>query len=126
MSAKPGPEVKGLILISARLRAEALPGNPNAAGVRAYFGEEASLHDLRSPVNYADQCTLPVMIATAEFENPYLDVYAAELFHRLSAARGRSPRFVQMPRHNHISIVAHFNTGEDILGRETMDFIRTA
>jgi hypothetical protein len=27
-----------------------------------------------------------------------------------------------MRGHNHISVVAHFNTGEDTLGREILDF----
>jgi hypothetical protein len=30
-----------------------------------------------------------------------------------------------MPRHNHISIVAHINTEEDILGSEIRDFLTT-
>ena len=33
------------------------------------------------------------------------------------------PRFVQMSGHNHTSMVAHFNTGEDCLGREILDFL---
>jgi hypothetical protein len=32
---------------------------------------------------------------------------------------------VQVPRHNHTSIVAHFNTGEETLGREILDFFTT-
>jgi hypothetical protein len=68
---------------------------------------------------------LPVFIAVAEYENPYLDVYGAELFYRIAAARGRAPRFMRLPRHNHISIVAHLNTEEDTLGSEIRDFLAT-
>jgi acetyl esterase/lipase len=116
------PAVKGVVLISGRLRADNRPDNPNAAGVRAYFGDDESLYEARSPVTYAAASQLPVFLAIAEFENPLLDVYGAEALHRIAVARGRAPRFLRLPRHNHISIVAHVNTGEDILGREMRDF----
>lgn len=115
--------VVGVILVSARVRADVLPDNPNAGAVRAYFGEVTTQYDARSPVTHADDPDLPVFIAIAEYENPYLDVYGAELLHNLSRVRKRAPRFVRLTRHNHISLVAHFNTEEEILGREILDFI---
>ena len=121
--AKPGPEVAGLVLLSARVRADVRPDNPNANGVRAYWGDDPARYDERSPVTWAGECRLPVMIAIAEHENPYLDVYCAELFHRLSVARKRSPRFLRLARHNHISLVAHFDSGEETLGPEILEFM---
>jgi len=123
--AQGGPRVSGIVLISARLRADALSDDPNAAAVRAYFGDDAARYDELSPVTHAARSVMPVFIAVAEYENPYLDVYSAELFYRIAAARGRAPRFLRLPRHNHMSIVAHFNTTEDILGREIRDFFAT-
>ena len=125
MPVRADPAVKGLVLISGRLRADDRPDNPNAAGVRAYFGDDESLYEARSPVTYAAASQLPVFLAIAEFENPLLDVYGAEALHRIAVARGRAPRFLRLPRHNHISIVAHVNTEEDILGREMRDFFET-
>ena len=119
------PAVKGLVLISGRLRADARPDNPNAAGVRAYFGDDESRYEARSPVTYAAASRLPVFLAIAEYENPLLDVYGAETLHRIAVARGHAPRFLRLPRHNHISIVAHINTEEDTLGREMRDFFAT-
>jgi acetyl esterase/lipase len=115
--------VAGVVLASARARADVLPDNPNAEGVRAYFGADTSLYESRSPVTHADDAELPVFIVIAEFENPYLDVYGAELLHSLSRARKRAPRFLRLTRHNHVSLIAHFNTQEEILGREILDFI---
>jgi hypothetical protein len=40
----------------------------------------------------------------------------------VGAARGQLPRFLQLAGHNHISLVAHFNTGEERLGREILAF----
>lgn len=117
-----GRDVKGLVLISARVKADVLPENPNAAGVRAYFGADESLYEARSPVNHAAASLLPVMIAIAEYENPLLDLYGLELAHRIALARRSAPRFVRLAGHNHISMVAHFNSGEDFLGCEILDF----
>ena len=61
------------MLVSARLRADRLAENPNAAGVAAYYGEDASLDEARSPCMHAAGSELPVMIVVAEFENPLLD-----------------------------------------------------
>jgi acetyl esterase len=123
IAAKPGPGIRGIVLISGRLRVDALPENPNARGVRAYFGDDESLYEKRSPVNYAHLCQHPVMIAIAEFDNPLLDVYGAEFFWRVAAKAGKAPRFLRMARHNHSSMAMHFNTGEEILGREILRFM---
>jgi len=117
-----GHGLAGLVLISGRLRADARPDNPNAAAVKAYFGDDESLYEARSPVTHAAHLDVPVFIAIAEHENPLLDVYGAEFLHRVSAVRGRAPRFMRLPDHNHISIVAHFNSGEETLGPEILAF----
>jgi acetyl esterase/lipase len=121
VAAGPVP-VQALVLISARLRADRRPENPNAEGVAAYHGSDATLDEERSAVNHAARSALPVFVAVAEYENPLLDVYGLEFAHRLASARGRAPRFLQMRGHNHMSIVAHFNTSEEQLGREILAF----
>jgi acetyl esterase/lipase len=117
-----GRDLKGIVLISARLRTDVLAENPNAAGVRAYFGNDESTHEARSPLMYAGASALPVMLAIAEYENPLLDLYGLEAAHRIAVARRKAPRFMRLAGHNHISIVAHFNTVEDTLGSEILDF----
>jgi acetyl esterase/lipase len=119
----PAEGAAGVVLLSGRLRADARPENPNAEGVRAYYGDDGSTYEARSPVTWAQYCPVPVMLAIAEFDNPLLDVYGAEFFWRIAAARGAAPRFVRLRNHNHFSMFAHFNTGEEILGREILDFI---
>ncbi|HTD05051.1 alpha/beta hydrolase [Undibacterium sp.] len=121
--------IAGLILISARLRADVLPGNPNAAGVRAYWGDDSSRYELVSPVTYAARIGMPAMVVVAEFENPYLDAYGAEFFYRIveasnapGAIRHRH-RFMQVLKHNHTSIVAHLDTEDQSLGPALIDFI---
>jgi len=125
MGRAPASNIIGAISISGRLRADARPDNPNAAGVRAYFGENGARYEERSPVTHVHRTPLPFLVAIAEFENPYLDVYGVEFAYRCAAARGRSPDVVRLLGHNHTSMVAHFNTGEEVLGRRILDFMRS-
>lgn len=122
--------VTGAVLISARLAADVLPDNPNAAGVRAYFGTDETRYAARSPLTHAAHVDTPLMVVVAEYENPYLDAYGAAFFERVLQARQRAgdaapkraPRFMQMLRHNHTSVVAHFDSGETLLGDAMLDF----
>ncbi len=118
----PSPAVKGAVFISARLRADQLPDNPNAANVRHYFGDDPATYEARSPVTHAGTRDLPVLVAVAEHENRYIDAYGAEFVQRHALRKGKSPRFLQLNRHNHTSIVAHFDTPEEELGREIIRF----
>lgn len=119
----PPQSVAGLVLISARLFADVDPRNPNAGPVRRYFGDDESRYAERSPLTHATRSTVPVMIAVAQYENRFLDDYGAAFFLALLRHRGAPPRFVQMRGHNHTSIVAHFNSGEETLGREILAFM---
>ncbi|VVE75579.1 alpha/beta hydrolase [Pandoraea sputorum] len=117
------PEVAGAVLISARLRADVLPDNPNAPGVIAYYGDDAARHEANAPMAHVDAMPVPVMTVVAEFENPHLDTYALEFCHRLAKRDAHAPRFIQVHDHNHTSVVAHLDTGDDSLGREILQFL---
>lgn len=117
------PRIAGQVLISARVRADQRPDNPNAAGVRAYFGDDPRQYEARSPITHAEGSAVSTMMVVAEFESPLLDVYALDLFHVMSRSAPPVLRFVRLDRHNHVSIVAHFDTEEEILGREILDFL---
>lgn len=120
------PGVGCAVLVSARLRADLLPMNPNASGVAAYFGDEASLLDARSPVSHVESVKIPVLVANAEFENPLLDLYGLEFALALGRSRGAAPLHVSLMDHNHVSIMAHFNTEEHFLGDQIIAFIERA
>jgi acetyl esterase len=120
---EPCSGVSAVMLLSARLRLECLPDNPNAANVAAYCGSDAVTLERCSPINHVGRCRWPVFIAIAEYENRHLDAYGLEFAVRLASVRGRAPRLVQMQGHNHSSIVAHFNSGEDELGRQILAFL---
>ena len=119
-----GPKVAGSIVVSGRVRADNLATNPNARKVEAYYGTDSSLFEERSALHLAGKDSVPTFIAIAEYENPLLDVYCLELAHRLGAANGKAPRFMQLWGHNHTSIIAHLNTAEDVLGNALVEFVR--
>lgn len=118
-----GPGLAGLIVVSGRMRAEAGPENPNAAKVKAYFGDDEGLLDDRSPVTHVTADSVPTFIAMAQYENPLIDVHCLELGHRLAAAKRRAPPVMWLGGHNHSSIIGHVNTQEDRLGRAILGFI---
>jgi acetyl esterase/lipase len=117
--------VAAAVLISARLRLECRADNPNAKNVAAYCGDDPAMLDRMSAVSHAGHLRYPVLVAFAEFENRHLDTYALEYAHTLSSRHGKAPRVIQVPGHNHTSIVAHFNTGEETLGCEILSFIES-
>jgi acetyl esterase len=118
-----GHGLAGVLVISGRMRADIRPDNPNASRVAAYYGADDTIFDDVSPVSHVNKQSLPTFIACAQFENPLIDVYCFELAHRLGAAKGHAPPFAWLRGHNHTSIIAHFNTAEDTLGRACLDFI---
>lgn len=118
-----GHGLAGLLVISGRVRVDNRSDNPNARRVEEYYGADATTYDDVSPVSHIDRNSLATFIATAEYENPLIDVYCFELAHRLAAATGRAPPFVWMKGHNHTSIISHFNTAEETLGQACCDFI---
>jgi acetyl esterase/lipase len=119
----PHAAVSAAILVSARLRLECLPDNPNAANVAAYCGNDPVTLERCSPVNHVGHCRWPVFIAIAEYENRHLDAYGLEFAARLASVQGQAPRVVQASGHNHNSIISHFNSGEDWLGRQMIAFL---
>ncbi|MBO1114560.1 alpha/beta hydrolase [Bordetella petrii] len=118
----PPINVRCAVLVSARLKADVLPANPNAPGVAAYFGPDPACHGPRSPLAHAARAPLPVLVANAEFENPLLDLYGLEFALALGRARGAAPLHIALPDHNHVSIMAHFNTPEQWLGEQVLAF----
>jgi acetyl esterase/lipase len=105
--------VAAAVLVSARLRADLLLSNPNAAGVQAYFGTDPAALAQNAPTAHAQHWGVPSLIAVAEYENPWLDVYAAEFCHQVGLAQGHIPQMVWVPEHNHTSIVAHLDSETD-------------
>ncbi len=119
-----GPGIAGAVLISGRYRVDYDPTDPNGRNMQAYFGDDVTQYPNRSPINHIrDGARVPVFVVVTEYDNPGLDVRGAELFSALCEHDGTCPRFVRLRGHNHLSEVLAFNTPDEYLGREILDFI---
>ncbi|MBR0858047.1 alpha/beta hydrolase [Bradyrhizobium liaoningense] len=118
------PPLAGMIVVSGRVRIDSLQENPNAAKVELYYGSDQSRYEDYSPVHHVDAGSVATFIAWAEFENPLIDVYCAELAFRLAHAKRKAPPIMWHEGHNHTSAIAHIGTSDDNLGQAIIAFIR--
>lgn len=119
-----GTKLAGMIAVSGRVRIDNLPENPNAGKVEVYYGPDASKFDDYSPVTHVDKDSVPTFVAWAEFENPLIDVYCAELVYRLADAKRKAPPSMFLSGHNHTSSIGQIGTSDDALGQAIVDFVR--
>ena len=119
-----GPGVAGTVLISGRYRLSYDPADPNGKAMQAYFGEDVSAYADRSAITHIkDAASIPVFTVIAEYELAGLDIMGAELLAGLCARDASCPRFTRLQKHNHGSEVFAFNTPDEQLGRETLEFM---
>jgi acetyl esterase/lipase len=120
-----GPGLAGIVLMSGRYHVDPKPDDPSLKRVQAYFGSDTAQYAARSPINHIkNAAALPTFIVIAEYDSPDLDVQGALLFAALCERDRACPRFTRMEQHNHLSMVYQFNTADDALGREIIEFIR--
>jgi acetyl esterase/lipase len=119
-----GPGIRGLIVVSGRVRADNYSDNPNARKVETYYETaDPEKLDALSPVSHVSADSVATFIAWGEYENPLLDMHCAELAFRLGQAKRRAPPLLWLKGHNHTSTIAHMNTAEEALGRAILDFM---
>ena len=101
------------------------PDDPNLTNFQAYFGTDQTRYSAQSPINYVKAAKpMPTFIVISEYDNPDLDTQGALLFGALCERDRACPRFTRMELHNHLSMVYQFNTADDALGRQILEFIR--
>lgn len=119
-----GHGLGGIVLISGRFNVAFDLDDPALDGIRAYWGTDEAKYQSRSPIYWVENSSVPVMLVVAEMDQRNLVGTSGELFAALcDRDGGRCPRFIQLKGHNHLSEVMHFNTSDDLLGREIIDFI---
>jgi acetyl esterase/lipase len=105
-----GPALAGMIVVSGRVRIDNLPENPNAQKVEIYYGTDASKFEDYSPLAHINADSVPTFVAWAEFENPLIDLYCAELVYRLAQAKRKAPPMMYLLGHNHTSSIGQIGT----------------
>jgi acetyl esterase/lipase len=74
-----------------------------AANIRAYFGDDASKYDDRSPLTAVAGSALPVALTVAEFDPQFLALQTTALATELIQRDGRCPPLLWIEDHNHVS-----------------------
>jgi acetyl esterase/lipase len=119
-----GPGVAGIVLMSGRYFFDPHPDDPNLKNFQAYFGADPAAYPRQSPINYVkDAPRIPVFVVVAEYDNPDLDTQGALLLSAFCERDRACPRFLRMEKHNHLSMTFQFNTKDELLGREILEFI---
>lgn len=119
-----GSGVAGIVLMSGRYFFDPHPDDPNLKNFQAYFGSDPSAYPKQSPINYVKEAPrIPVFVVVAEYDNPDLDTQGAMLLSAFCQRDRACPRFLRMEKHNHLSMTFQFNTRDELLGHEILEFI---
>lgn len=120
-----GTGLAGLVLMSGRYLFDPSPDDPNLKNFQAYFGADRSTYPQQSPINHVKTAPkIPTHIVIAEYDNPDLDTQGAMLMAAYCERDRACPRFTRLEKHNHLSMTFQFNTRDDALGREIVEFIQ--
>ena len=120
-----GTGLAGLVLMSGRYMFDPSPDDPNLKNFQAYFGADRSTYPQQSPINHVKTAPkIPTHIVIAEYDNPDLDTQGAMLMAAYCERDRACPRFTRLEKHNHLSMTFQFNTRDDALGREIVEFIQ--
>jgi acetyl esterase/lipase len=115
-----GPGVAGAILLSGIYDLTTMPMSRN---LKAYYGDDPTQYPERSAQAGLLETKIPLLLAGAEFDPANLEKQDNALRQALCAAR-RCPRFIFLPRHNHMSEVYAINTRDALLTKTISDFIK--
>lgn len=100
----------------------ALEDNVVRPNYAAYFGVEAETVKARLPLALVRPVTKPLMLATAAYDVPALAASTFSLASKLTMMNGKTPDFMVMDRHNHVSAVLSVGTAYDDLTDALMRF----
>lgn len=114
------PMVRGAALVSGIFEA---PRGDAPPGVIAYFGADSETQETRSALRWANAGSIPIMLAYAEFDPPWLSLPSLELAAALTQRDGKAARVFWMRDHNHVSPAFSFGSSDEALGRELLDFM---
>jgi acetyl esterase len=89
----------------------------------AYYGEDTSRHQGMSVIDRIKDSDVPVFIMYAEFDTTEFDYQSILLFNSIYYHHGTTPFIKRICRHNHISEVTQFNTGDESVGPDILSFI---
>jgi len=94
-------------------------------GEKAYFGTNPKKYERMSPSNHVAGRKIPLYIAYAEFDMPMVQNQNLQLINAIYKRDKKLPTVKQVQGHNHISIMMHINTKDELFGLDLLEFIKT-
>ena len=91
--------------------------------IKAYYGDDTSAYAYRAPISHVGTSKVPLLLTYAEFDPPFLALPTLQLAEAVTRRDGRSPKFLFLEHHNHVSNVLSFDTGDETLGRAILAFM---
>jgi len=89
-----------------------------------YYGADESLWAARVPAGHVPGRAVPLFVVDAEYDRLTMQEEAVDLIRAVCERDGRCPRHKQVPGHNHYSIMYSFNTADDSIAGDVLQFIR--
>jgi acetyl esterase/lipase len=96
---------------------------PPAENLVAYFGPDDEGRRQRSPLAHVRKTSLPIMIGVTEYDPAFLAYPSYRLADALTKANGKSPTFLWLAGHNHVSCIFAIGSSSDDLGPELVNFL---
>jgi triacylglycerol lipase len=121
------PDIKGELHVKGGLLSSGpytMPKGPKPPNFVAYYGDDDSVADRRSALNYVKDSKLPICISVAEYDPPNLITPAFEMAKALVARSNTCPSIRCAEGHNHFSTVSSMGTSDDDFARFTLGFVR--
>lgn len=97
---------------------------PLAGGPKAYFEDDASVYETRSPLSHVERVATPLWLSLAELDPAVLAEQTYALARAITLTQGRSPDFCFFRGHNHVSTVQSLGSPQQEVGNEILRFIR--
>lgn len=88
-----------------------------------YFGDDKSRHREMSVIRNLGKRRIPVFILFAEYDIPLFDRESISLLNAVYERDKICPFFKKIVDHNHFSEIMHFNSGDESVGTDIIDFI---
>jgi len=108
--------ISGAVLLSALFGFTALEGRDGL-----YYGNDELYQD-RRPLDGVLETSLPLFIASAEFDPPRFQKEFADILPAILKKKGRLPKAVVLTGHTHYSMAMHLGTSDTRLSDEISDF----
>jgi acetyl esterase/lipase len=117
---RPGKhEIRGAVLLSGLYGA--MPLDPPD---RVYFNNEAAVEGGRESLHAIAESSVPLMLASAEFDPRRFQAETLALQEAVLKARGTLPRTHFASGHNHYTLAMHIGSSDTRLSDEILSFVR--